>query len=113
MKGLGADDVLDYTKGDEVLSKQLRDIAAAHGKFDMCLDTVSSVEEKDRMFRYEAMIRESSSRDSILTGRYVFGGHCGDVDACEEVTGRAVEHARRKKQWSGFSSFDAYVHGFI
>lgn len=44
VKRLGADRIVDYTNGD--VEAQLRQAVAQDGKFDLCFDTVSSLEEK-------------------------------------------------------------------
>ncbi len=37
---LGADDVVDYTKGEKALKEALQKIVRDHGPFDLCFDTV-------------------------------------------------------------------------
>lgn len=44
VQGLGADGVIDYNKGD--MHEQLREAVARRGAFDLCFDTVSSLDEK-------------------------------------------------------------------
>jgi len=77
VRGLGADDVVDYTKGDAAVREQLQGICATHGAFDLCLDTVSSLEAKDKTTDYPGIVRGGEVK--LLTGRYItIGGHTGD-----------------------------------
>lgn len=41
---LGADAVIDYTRGD--MDEQLNQAVGQRGVFDLCFDTVSSLDEK-------------------------------------------------------------------
>jgi NADPH:quinone reductase-like Zn-dependent oxidoreductase len=41
---LGADAVIDYTRGD--MEEQLKQAVGRRGVFDLCFDTVSSLDEK-------------------------------------------------------------------
>ena len=40
VRAWGADHVVDYAQGDAATLQGLRAAAAAHGAFDLCLDTV-------------------------------------------------------------------------
>ncbi|EKX41723.1 hypothetical protein GUITHDRAFT_74502 [Guillardia theta CCMP2712] len=71
VRSLGADKVIDYTKGNEHVLAELTEEAKANGPFDLCFDTVSSNEAKDREFQYRRMITSKNRSRSLLAGKYV------------------------------------------
>ena len=64
---LGADHVADYTEGFAILDSVLQEIIVDHGRFDLCLDCVSSLDAKDAACDYEAFVRQNH----FLAGTYI------------------------------------------
>ena len=73
VQSFGAQHIVDYTLGSEHIKQQLADIVQRNGKFRLCFDTVSSINESDsRAFDYEDYLTHSQ----LIEGMYVkLGGH--------------------------------------
>lgn len=100
--GLGADFVVDYTKGEQALQESLQKIVREHGPFDLCFDTVSSREEKDAKYHYAQLIHSASSPNQLLKGKYVtIGGAPGDwaIAGLKRVTGLSLFPSWRELFW--------------
>uniref|UniRef100_A0A0G4HZJ6 Enoyl reductase (ER) domain-containing protein n=1 Tax=Chromera velia CCMP2878 TaxID=1169474 RepID=A0A0G4HZJ6_9ALVE len=70
VKSLGADVVVDYSEGHEALLRELQSQACAAGApFDLCLDTVHSVDKEDATVGYESLIREARIMQDVGAGR--------------------------------------------
>jgi NADPH:quinone reductase-like Zn-dependent oxidoreductase len=67
VRSLGADAVLDYTKGDKVLAEEL----ASHAPYDICYDTVTSPEDTN----YEPLSRKVLKRGGM---HVAINGGAGD-----------------------------------
>eukprot|EP00386_Alphamonas_edax_P001023 GDKI01003039.1.p2 GENE.GDKI01003039.1~~GDKI01003039.1.p2 ORF type:complete len:196 (+),score=76.09 GDKI01003039.1:1-588(+) len=87
VRKLGADSVVDYTKGQEALKQALVEEAKQHGAYDLCFDTVTSRECSDADFKYQELITSLKVTDTndtqpphpALTGRYItIGGWLSD-----------------------------------
>ena len=105
---LGAEHVLDYTQGADKLQAAIAALAAER-PFDLCLDTVTSADDRDRASGYPALVAAARSPASdgaaALKGRYVnIGGRLGDWlrAAARKVCGLDAFPKERELFWIRF-----------
>eukprot|EP00164_Ancoracysta_twista_P010096 GFYU01015122.1.p1 GENE.GFYU01015122.1~~GFYU01015122.1.p1 ORF type:complete len:378 (+),score=129.02 GFYU01015122.1:45-1178(+) len=75
VKSLGCDHVIDYTAGDEAVQKLVAEEVKKQGRpFDIILDTVSSIEEKDRNYRYKEFLMTPPAEGVAIEGGEMWTG---------------------------------------
>ena len=72
VKALGADNVINYDKTDNIVEDFAR-VVESIGMFDMVFDSVSSADARDALYHYEDSIRNSSHPLMVKgsEGRYI------------------------------------------
>ncbi|EKX31216.1 hypothetical protein GUITHDRAFT_61650, partial [Guillardia theta CCMP2712] len=71
VEALGAENIIDYTKGSDFILSELKRLTSLEGPFDLCLDTVSSNEEQDAVYQYRRLIMANNDGRRLVRGKYI------------------------------------------